>query len=269
MFTAISKQSRRLLLVTAALALVAAACSSGTSSAAPAGTNGSATTNAPAGTGAAANNGGAGGDLTGAAGKFSSIKSYKFSMTLAGGTFGSMTALLGGGANASAGAAFTVSGTVVSQPAKASDITMAGFHIIEVGGFDYMDLGLGGFTKTAVSGSTSMADSFSPSTMFSSSMTGSAADGYSKVGSETKNGVDTDHFQASSAALAQYGSVLGVAGATWSSDVWIAKDGGYPVSMAIIAKAADNTVAYEILFDITNINDPANAVTAPTNIMGA
>jgi len=38
--------------------------------------------------------------------------------------------------------------------------------------------------------------------------------------------------------------------------------------MAIIGTAADKSIAYEILFDITNVNDPANVVTAPTNVTG-
>ena len=73
---------------------------------------------------------------------------------------------------------------------------------------------------------------------------------------------------ATTAALAEYGSTLGVTVATWSADVWIATDGGYPVSMDILATASDNSVAYEIKFDITNVNDPANKVTAPTNVTG-
>jgi hypothetical protein len=60
--------------------------------------------------------------------------------------------------------------------------------------------------------------------------------------------------------------MLSVTGATWTADVWIAQNGGYPVSMSILAKASDNSILYEIQFDITNINDPANKVTAPTNL---
>ena len=36
--------------------------------------------------------------------------------------------------------------------------------------------------------------------------------------------------------------------------------------MSILAKVSDNSIVYEIQFDITNINDPANTVTAPTNL---
>ena len=216
----------------------------------------------PAGTGQL------GGGLISAANNFASIKSYKFSMTLAGGTFGSMLSGLPG-ASASSDAPFTMSGTVTTSPA-AADITMAGFHIIEVGGFDYLDMsGSGTFYKTPASG-TSMAESLSPATMFSSAMDTSGGTGFSKVGTDTKNGVKADHYTASASALAAYGSTLGVAtDATWSADVWIAQNGGYPVSMSILAIGSDKSVLYQITFDISNINDPSNNVTAPANAIGA
>ena len=212
--------------------------------------------------------GGNGGGLISAANNFASIKSYKFSMTLAGGTFGSMLSGLPG-ASASSDAPFTMSGTVTTSPA-AADITMAGFHIIEVGGFDYLDMsGSGTFYKTPASG-TSMAESLSPATMFSSAMDTSGGTGFSKVGTDTKNGVKADHYTASASALAAYGSTLGVAtDATWSADVWIAQNGGYPVSMSILAVGSDKSVLYQITFDISNINDPSNNVTAPANAIGA
>ena len=231
----------------------------------PAGTGqlGGNTSNPPATPG-----GGNGGGLISAANNFASIKSYKFSMTLAGGTFGSMLSGLPG-ASASSDAPFTMSGTVTTSPA-AADITMAGFHIIEVGGFDYLDMsGSGTFYKTPASG-TSMAESLSPATMFSSAMDTSGGTGFSKVGTDTKNGVKADHYTASASALAAYGSTLGVAtDATWSADVWIAQNGGYPVSMSILAIGSDKSVLYQITFDISNINDPSNNVTAPANAIGA
>ena len=220
-----------------------------------------------AGLNGASSQAGNGSDLSGAASAFSTISSYKFSMTLAGGDFGSILSALNPGSS-SDNAPFTMSGTITLTPKKAADIDMAGFHMIEIDGYDYLDMGgTGSFFKTPASGS-SLADSFSPSTMFSSAIDTSAGNGWTKVGTETKNGVSADHYQASTSALAEYGSSLGVTDATWSADVWIATDGGYPVSMDILATASDNSVAYEIKFDITNVNDPANTITAPTNVTG-
>jgi hypothetical protein len=80
--------------------------------------------------------------------------------------------------------------------------------------------------------------------------------------------VQADHYQASASALAYLSSISGVQ-ATWTSDVWIATDGGYPVSLAVVAKAGDGTIAYEILFDITDVNAASNNVAAPSNVTGA
>jgi hypothetical protein len=255
----IQTQSRVLLVLFAVAALALAGCS-GSSKLAPPAATGAAN---PAATDAGNGNGGGTG-LSGAAGAFSSINNYKFSMTLAGGTWGSTLSALGGKAGDKG---FTISGVVVVKPEEASDVTMSGFHIIEVGGFQYMDMGTGSYIKTASTGS-SMASAFSPSKMFSNYVGGSA-EGYNKVGSENKNGVDTDHYQASASALAGYSSLAGVADATWTVDTWVAKNGGYPVSLAMVATASDNSIAFQILFDVTNVNDPANTVTAPTNVTGS
>jgi hypothetical protein len=210
----------------------------------------------------------AGGDgLTDASGAFDKIDSFQFKMTLAGGMYGDMLSMFGG-SGATGGAPFTMSGKIVLKPEKAADITMGTFHIIEVGGYDYVDMGLGGYVKNALSGSTTMADSFSPETMFSSTLSASSTKDYRNVGTETKNGVQAVHYQATASALSSLGGSLGVADATWSSDVWIAVDGGYPVSFSVIGVAADKSVAYQVSFDLTNVNDPGNKITAPANMLG-
>jgi len=256
------RRRRGLLAAVATISLAASACSGSTASAAPSGT--------PAGpggsSGSSATSAAGGSGLSGAAASLSVVSSYKFTMTLAGGSFGSLFSLLPGG-GPTGNAAFTVSGMIVTSPAQAADITMGSFHIIEIGGYDYMDLGTGGFVKTPVTG-TGLADSLSPATLFSSAITGSTAGGYQLVGSESKNGVDADHYQASSAALIEYAAILGVSNVTMAGDVWLAKAGGYPVSMAILAQSG-STVAYQLSFDLTNVNDPSNSVTAPSNITGA
>jgi hypothetical protein len=246
------------------MAIALAACSSSGSTKAPGGNNPPATNAGGAVVTDAAGGGGGGGDLSGAEAAFAKMTSYKFSMTLAGGTYGS---LLSGftGAAASGSGGFTVAGTVTVKPETASDVSIGTMRVVTVGGFDYIDFaGTGSFTKVASSG-TSIADSFSPSSMFTSF--GSMSD-YSKVGSENKNGADTDHYQAKSSAFTGMGSSLGVvATATWTGDIWIAKNGGYPVSSAIFAKTSDGTVAFQMTFDISNINDSSLKVTAPTTVL--
>jgi len=258
MFQSVHRQGRGLAVLLVITAVALSACGGSSATAAPGSSNNG-------GNAGSDNADGNGSGLAGAASAFSKIDSYKFSMTLVGGDLGSTLAMLGG-PSPSGNAPFTYSGTMLVKPAKAAEINMRGFHVIEIGGYDYLDIGdTGGFVKSAVEG-TGMTDSLSPIQMFQNVVDPSVINGYKKVGSETKNNVVTDHYQASASALAEYGSMLSVTGATWTADVWIAQNGGYPVSMSILAKASDNSIVYEIQLDITNINDPANKVTAPTNL---
>jgi hypothetical protein len=266
-------RGRGLILLMAVLSIALSGCgggSSSTSSSTPNDGSG-ATDNGTTGGGAGSSTGVTdGGVLNGAATALGKINSYQFQMTLAGGSFSSTLGALGG-ATATGSTAMDVKGTIILKPAQAADVTVMGMHIIEIGGYSYMDLGTGQFMKTKSTG-TSLADSFSPSTMFSGSMTSATDSGYDKVGSESKNGVQTDHYQASAATLAVIASGLssdvGGATVTWSSDVWIATPGGYPVSYSMVAKTSDGTVVYEVSFDLSHINDSSNSVTAPTNVMG-
>lgn len=258
---------RSLLILLVGTAIGASACSSGTSTASPTVGGPTATpTNAPVPTDQGGSPAGPG--LSAAAADLANTTSYKFSLTLAGDPAFSVLSMLDQSSN-TGNAPVTYGGTIIVKPDKAADINVGGLHLIEVGGFDYMEMGgAGGFLRTSVQ-TPSLVDSLSPAQMFSSVVSSSTVSGYAKVGSETKNGVAADHYQASPAALAEYGSILSLGTATLTADIWVASDGGYPVSMAIVAKAADDSVVYEMLFDITNINDPANKVTAPTDVMGA
>jgi hypothetical protein len=258
-----TRQARSLLVLVTVAAIAVAAC--GSSAKAPTGSSGGAGSQATAKpTLSGGGNGGNGGSgLSGAGANLSNITSYKFSMTLAGGQWGSMLGMLGG-ASETGNAPFTISGMIVTQPEKAADINMGGLRMIEIGGMDYIDLGTGQFMSTPQSGS-SLADSFAPSEMFSS-MVGSTSTDFNKVGTEQKNGVSADHYQGTEAAFAGLDTLAGVQNAVWTADVWIAQDGGYPVSMAVIAKV-NGEIAYEVLFDVTNVNDPANKIEVPTNVM--
>lgn len=258
---------RSLIILLVGTAIAASACSSSTSTASPGGSSPSATlTSAPTSTDQGGNPAGSG--LSAAAADLANTRSYKFSMTLAGDPAFSVLSMLD--QSSSTGTApVTYTGTIIVKPDKAADIKVGSLHLIEVGGYDYMEMGgTGGYLRTSVQ-TPSLVDALSPAQMFSSVVSSSTVSGYDKVGSETKNGVSADHYQANPAALAEYGSILSLGTATLTADIWVASDGGYPVSMAIIAKAADGSLVYEMLFEITSINDPGNKVTAPTDVMGA
>jgi hypothetical protein len=228
--------------------------------------------------------------LSGAAAALAKLSSYKFNMTLAGLAADNALANL----QLDQADSYTLKGTIANQPDWAADITIDKFHLIEVGGFDYFDPdGNGTFTQVGpdqgAGGSISpdasapadvtpgpsgaagpgLAQQFSPAQIYQTSVASSTSSGYSVAGTETKDGVQSIHCTAGSQALEQYGSTLGVTDATWASDIWLAANGGYPVSVALVAKLKDNSLAYEVLLDLSSVNDPANKVVAPTNIGGA
>jgi hypothetical protein len=199
------------------------------------------------------------GQLVGAATNLQNLKSYRFSMTLVG-VAGLSTLADLAGVGISGNAPISLSGTIVWKPAPASDMTVGNARFIELNGTLYVDQGTGSFISTPAGG-LSLAGSFAPAAMYSS-MTGATAEGFSKVGTEQKNGVSADHYKGDQTAAARFATLAGIGNASWTADVWIATDGGYPVAMAIVGKA-NGALVYEVQFDITNVNDPSNAVTAP------
>jgi hypothetical protein len=93
------------------------------------------------------------------------------------------------------------------------------------------------------------------------------AQSYKQIGSESKNGVDSIHFQGDLSALtgafARYGGLTNL-----HADLWIAKSGNYPVSgvFSFSYAAGASAGSFGMTFDITNVNDPANKVEKPANI---
>ena len=262
----IVKHGRGLLVVLALLAIAVSACSSDVGSKSSnaasqrAGQSQAAASQRAGASQAAVSQGTDGGNISGAAAALENVTSYKFSATLAGGQFATLATLIGGTGTSGA---VTLSGTIVVKPEKAADITIAPWHVIEVGGVEYTDLsGTGSYVSNPAS-DTGMAKSLSPAEMFSGALGAINAGDFNKVGTEQKNGVTADHYVATEAALAKLGQRGVAPGATWTAEIWIAKDGGYPGSMKIIATMPDQSIGYEMLFDLTNVNDPANKVTAP------
>jgi hypothetical protein len=87
-------------------------------------------------------------------------------------------------------------------------------------------------------------------------------------GDETKNNVSCVHYQSNSNTGAA-GALMGV-NVNVTADLWVAKDGNYPVSgsYGISGSAGGNMGGLGFSFDITHVNDAsANAITAPTNVM--
>jgi hypothetical protein len=264
-FQVAPRHGRGLLILTAVVAIAFSGCSGGSATPSPAASSAPSadtSTSQPSAPGTSADTGPS---LSGAAAAMANMSSFRFTMTVAGGSLSDTLATLPGSADSGDGP-FSLKGTFVLKPAKAADVTVAGaLQIISIEGSDYQDPGItGSFTRIDATG---LVDSLSPVAVYTAF--NPSVNGYTKIGSEAKDGVDTDHYQAGKSALAELASVAGVDNATWTADIWIARIGGYPVSVAVVAKAADNSIPYEIVFDLTKVDDPANKVTVPTNVTGA
>jgi hypothetical protein len=78
---------------------------------------------------------------------------------------------------------------------------------------------------------------------------------FNEVGTETKNGVETIHYQGDESLGTILGAIAGVQG-SWSSDAWIATDGGYLVHSEASAEAAAGGEggSFRIVVDINEID---------------
>jgi hypothetical protein len=219
-------------------------------------------------------------DLGAADNALAGLSSYKFEMTLAGAAADTALANL----PIDQADSYLLKGTIVNTPDPGADITIAKFHVIEVGGADYFDAdGNGSFTQIGGAAPTdstspgatsspqgSLADQFSPETLFGAALGSTNSIAFSDAGPETKAGVDAERCTGDPAALQALGAVLGISSdATWASDVWIARTGGYAVAMTLVATNKDASVAYRFDFTLSKVNDPSNKIVAPTNITGA
>jgi hypothetical protein len=266
-FQVAPRHVRGLLILTAVAAIALAACGS-TKTAVPSGPTGGSPmttpdTTQPSPIDQATDNASS---LDGAAAALSNLTSFKFKMTVVGGDLSDNT--LSSLPNAPTDNVFKVSGTYILAPNTAADITVAGcLHEISVGGSDYQDPGAqGSFTQSDTP--SALVGQLSPSAIYSAF---DFTAGFALVASASTDPAGTDHYQAGDTALVEFASVSGVQDASWTADVWIARDGGYPVRISIVAttSATNKTVVYERSFDLTDVNAATNKVTAPTNVTGA
>jgi hypothetical protein len=95
---------------------------------------------------------------------------------------------------------------------------------------------------------------FRPERMFGMYFAGIGGS-FTEVGSESKNGIDSTHYRGDEEIGSILGTIAGFQG-QWTSDVWIAKDGGFLVHSEAGAQAAAGAEAgsFLILVDITDPN---------------
>jgi hypothetical protein len=254
----------RPLAVVAALALALAACG-GASSPAPS-TGGSpapVTSEAPAASGeaptVAPTSGAQGPNISGAAAALADLDSYHLKTVMKmKGMEDSLFSAFGDG--------MEMEGTIIFRPTQAADLAISmgteaqkltmGYRLI--GDKAWVSLG-DSWTETSAADAQKTLDSFAPEKMLGSF---SGTPGLTAVGDETRNGVETVHYSASGDAIgAAIGSSLGLPGADWTVDFWVAKDAGYAVGYAISGKNA--TGSFDMTLDVSDINSPSNTVEPP------
>jgi hypothetical protein len=228
--------------------------------AAPEATSGGEATQAPA---ASPAEGGI--DIGGAAASLENLDNYSFKieMKAEGGSEFMMVP---------AGGSLVMEGDVILKPAEAVDVTMTtsdgttasviGYRII--GDTAYINLGGDSWMSAPADDAASAVDSFKPEQMLGSY---SSLEGLSKVGEEDKNGIPSEHYTSTSDP--GIGSMFGLPGATWTTDVWIAKDGGFVVSAAMTATGKNESGeqgTFVMTVDVTGANDPNLVIEPPTNL---
>jgi hypothetical protein len=238
---------RGLTAVTLAIGLVVVACG-GSGNGLPGANNGNGNT--------PDTGGGNGSSLTsGLASNLDKLTSYKFTETIASASSGT---------SADSSGSFQITGTVINSPTKAMWINDLGVQFITIG--DQAWSSFDGTTWVTSDPNDTSLTSLLPgndyATWFDANSTG-----FSVAGDETKNGIACTHFKGSD-SLSKLYSALG-ASANFQADLWVAKDGNYPVSgvYGFTGSYGGQSGSFGYSFDVTNVNDPSNKVEAPTNVM--
>jgi hypothetical protein len=207
--------------------------------------------------------------LAGAAAQLNGLDSYKYSLSLKGGTTASSMGCSGN------------TGTVVNKPTFAIDTVRPG-DTITPGADEMIRTHDKAWTKfdsgrwVAEVGVKTFAGTDWPADANywpSSLLTHLNADSFTAAGSETVNGVATTHYTRSDPTRIQGAGAMGFKfnrGSSPTEDVWIATTGGYPVRWKLTATGSSalegscNSSDFEFLLDITNANDAGNVVVLPS-----
>lgn len=140
----------------------------------------------------------------------------------------------------------------------ASDGTTIDSRIIVVGPNAWSADGpSGAFTAIPSGGSSALLAAFDPSLILSAYTSLDWASMASNKGVESKNGIQATHLAINSTGGLGLAAAI-PAGA--SIDVWVAQ-AGYIVAWEMTGFGTDNP---DLMIEVTNVNDPANVVTAPS-----
>lgn len=182
-----------------------------------------------------------------------SLTSYQFTETLAGAASTAVPAATGG---------YRIVGTVINEPTGSYWVTASGgtqYTVIGSQAWTTYD----GTTWIAFDASDPTLAGLLPAGNYDTWFDAYATD-FKSQGEESKNGILCVHYTGDSTLLSLYGvgGSSGAPSAGLSADLWVAKDGNYPVSGAYGLSGS-----FGVSFDITHVNDPSNSVAPPTNVV--
>ena len=208
------------------------------------------------------NGGGSGGPISliaGLSSNLDSLTSYQFSESMAGSSSGSQAAPAGT-------SSVVISGTVVNKPTRSISMNAHGVEYILVGNQAWTSNDLGNTWTSIDPTDASLADLL-PGKNYASWFDAYSAN-FKVAGDESKNGVQCTHYRGDSSLGSLYQGVS-AASDTFQADLWVAKDGNYPVSGVYGFSAASGGQAgsFGYSFDITRIDDPSNQIAPPTNVV--
>jgi hypothetical protein len=149
---------------------------------------------------------------------------------------------------------------VVTKPEVAKHVTTfkgdgtPDTEFIVIGKEAWTSDGSGGWTPVPGQLAQAMLAAFDPAILFGAYANANWVNGAADKGTEERNGIQAHHFSIDPTMA--IGAAAGLP-ADASIDLWVA-DAGYLVALEI---AADGTTKLGI--DVSNVNDPANVVTAP------
>jgi hypothetical protein len=193
--------------------------------------------------------------FTAATAALDALDSYAFSVEI-------NSTTTGGGTTTTDRARY--SGVVVNRPTEANSLRIeeldadgnvtSGTEFVVIGAEAWLrDVGGTDWSAMPAAQVGSMLAAFNPAQMFGTYFAGFGGN-FTTLGTETKNGVQTTHYQGDEQLGAILGTIAGVNG-QWTSDAWIANDGGFLVHSEAGAEAAAGAEAGSFLV-VVDITDP-------------
>jgi hypothetical protein len=203
-------------------------------------------------------NSGAGSLVSGLSSNLDSLASYQFTESLAGSS-------TGGQATPAGTSALVINGTVVNRPTRSMSLNAYGVMYILVGSQAWTSVD--GSTWTAIDPANSPLTDLLPGKNYGDWFDAYST-GFKVAGDESKNGVQCVHYKGDTSLGSLYQGATGVS-ASFRADLWVAKDGNYPVSgiYGFAASSAGQGASFGYSFDIINIDDASNIVTPPADVV--